>query len=102
MAVAVRAWTDRTVAKAAEWLEEQALGKTDLPPDEIQALISYRTQPYVGLGFPPFVVIKAQTVELAAAAEGKTSLRRRSNFALSANDARELARIIRQAADALP
>ncbi len=102
MSVAVSAWTNRTVAKAAEWLEEQALGMTDLPADEIEVLIAYRTQPYIGLGLPPFVVIKTQSVPMPAVAEGSTAKRRRANLAVSAREARELARIIHEAADALP
>lgn len=101
MSVAVSAWANRTVVKAAEWLEDLGTGKTALDEDALELLVNYRGQSYLTLGTDPFVLLKAYTTPLSALSQ-KPWLVRQTNIVVPADEALPLAELLRRVWDDLP
>lgn len=91
MSVAVSAWSDRTVEKAAEWFEDLATGKSALDPGQLNLVLSFRVQPYVGIGLPPFVVVKLETATFDSLEQKPIE---RANLAISPDAVLELADLL--------
>jgi prophage maintenance system killer protein len=103
MAVAVSAWSDRTVERASEWLQVRALGMAPIASDDVQVVLEYRAQTFMALGIDPFVVVKMQVVNMQKLLdEGIDAVRSDLNIALAPGDAVSLAQVVHKVVEGLP